>query len=390
MNIMRDIQSYILPSQRGWGREVGLLLLIFLPLVCSAQPAKRRTQPTTSVAGQPATTAKKATTTEKKSDRASLMFPTSEQMPEDVVWRRDIYRQLDLLKDKNAPLYYPVEPHGKEQNLFTFLFRLFISGRVNGYRPTDDGGESFEEKNQLSIKDLLVDQRIAYEEAAGKFTVHESDIPSSFVKRFYIKESIFFDQRSATYKTRVTALCPVLLEDSEFESIDDEPGAVTSKPLFWMKYDDVANYLSRMPVMASNFNNVTNMTVDDYFTLNRYEGKIYKTNNLQGRLLSDYARTDSAMAIEQARIEKQLTDFEDNIWHSPETRLDSAALLAAAHADSLKAAGSKARSARRKTSDTDNRRAKASEAAASKKREKSPANSGGSGAPRVSARRQRR
>ena len=42
-------------------------------------------------------------------------------MPEDVVWKRDIYRQLDLMKDKNAPLYYPVEPIGKQVNLFTYL-----------------------------------------------------------------------------------------------------------------------------------------------------------------------------------------------------------------------------------------------------------------------------
>ena len=40
-------------------------------------------------------------------------------MPDDVVWKRDIYRQLDLTKDKNAPMYYPVEPMGKQVNLFT-------------------------------------------------------------------------------------------------------------------------------------------------------------------------------------------------------------------------------------------------------------------------------
>ena len=62
-----------------------------------AQPAKRRVT-TSNAAAQKGQT-------EQKSDRASLMFPTSEDMPEDVVWRRDIYRQLDLMADKNAPLY---------------------------------------------------------------------------------------------------------------------------------------------------------------------------------------------------------------------------------------------------------------------------------------------
>ena len=354
-----------------------LLTVLSCTIGISAQPAKRRTTPAATK-----TTAAKQTAAEKKADRAALMFPTSAEMPEDVVWRRDIYRQLDLMKDANAPLYYPVEPHGKEQNLFTYLFRLFVSGRIKGYRSTDDGGESFEDKDRLAIKDLLKDQRIAFTEEGGKINVEDSDIPSAFVKRFYLKESSFFDQRSATYKTRVTALCPVILEDSEFETLEegDEPSPVSARPLFWVKYDDVASYLSRLPVMASNFNNVTNMTVDDFFTLNRYEGKIYKTNNMQGRLLADYAKTDSAMTKEQKRIEQQLKDFEENIWHSPKDSLDSIAAQQAV--DDKKVSRRK-----KKEALSDTRRSKAS-AAAANKRDKSE--SSGSSAPRVSARRQRR
>ena len=394
-NITKPLKGPEHPTNRRWATLLFLIsyfLFLISPLISPsmAQPAKRRTQ-TISTAGKPAATAKQSAA-EKKSDRAALMFPTSAQMPEDVVWRRDIYRQLDLLADKNAPLYYPVEPHGKEQNLFTYIFRLWLSGRINVYNYKIDGNESFDDKDKADVKELLERYRIYYEEDGNKITVPESDIPSAQVTRYYIKESVYFDQRSATYKARVTAFCPVLMEGDDFMSIDESSSSKTPKPLFWVKYDDVASYLSRLPLMASNLNNVTNMTVDDYFILNRYDGKIYKTNNMQGRVLANYAQGDSAMSAEQARIEKQLTDFENNIWHSPETRVDSAALLAAAKADSVKVSKTKARATRRKSADDENnRRAKASEAAASKKREKSAASSGGgSSAPRVSARRQRR
>ena len=66
--------------------------------------------------------------------------------------------------------------------------------------------------------------------------------------------------------------------------------------------------------MSSNLNNVTNMTADDFFAMNRYEGKIYKTNNMQGKVLANYCPTDSDMVAEQERIEKQIGDFEKNIW----------------------------------------------------------------------------
>ena len=374
------------------------LLRFFSVLVCtiglSAQPAKRRTTTSTTKDSKSvnSSTKQQASSAKPQADRAALSFPTSAEMPEDVVWRRDIYRQLDLLKDANAPLYYPVEPRGKEQNLFTYLFRLFVSGRINAYEYKISGDESFDEKDKADVKDLLDKFRIYYEESGGKISVPEADIPSAQVTRFYMKESSYFDQRSATYKTRVTALCPVLMEGDEFESIDNEPGQATPKPLFWIKYDDVATYLSRMPVMASNFNNVTKMTVDDYFTMNRYEGKIYKTNNLQGRVLANYAKTDSAMTAEQKRIEQQLVDFENSIWHQ-EAKVDSTDSVAIAE----KAVDKKvARASRSKKSDAakDNKSEKSSSSSsrrssASAKEPKQAKVSSGS-APRVSARRERR
>lgn len=374
-------------------------LLIFLSvLVCTiglnAQPARSRTAAsnTKDKDGKVVSRSsnKQQTSSAKpQADRAALSFPTSAEMPEDVVWRRDIYRQLDLLKDENAPLYYPVEPRGKDQNLFTYLFRLFVSGRIKGYKPTDDGGESFDEKDVVSVKDLLDNQRIYYEESGGRITVPESDIPSAFVKRFYLKESSYFDQRSATYKTRVTALCPVLMDEDEFLSIDNEAGTATSKPLFWVKYDDVATYLSRMPVMASNFNNVTNMTVDDYFTMNRYNGKIYKTTNLQGRLLADYAKTDSAMTAEQKRIEQQLVDFENSIWHQ-EVKVDSTDSVAIAEkaVDKKVARASHSKKSDAAKDDKSEKTTSRRSSAAAKEPKQAKVSSGS--APRVSARRQRR
>jgi len=332
-------------------------------------------QPKKSRVGTVTTTTQKKTTAKPASDRAALMFPTSDEMPEDVVWRRDIYRQLDLMKDANAPLYYPVEPHGKDQNLFTYLFRLFVSGRIPAYQYKLDGNESFEEKDKADARELLERYSIYYEEKDGKVSVPESDIPSAEVTRYYIKESNYFDQRSATYKTRVTALCPVLMRGA-----DDFGTEATPYPLFWINYDDVDAYLSRMPLMSSNLNNVTNMTVDDYFTMNRYEGKIYKTNNLQGRVLANYCKTDSAMTKEQKRIEKELEDFEHHIWHQPEVKdsLDSVAV----DSNAKKGSRVKNKTTSKKDTKTSSRRSKSSSAASKPK-------SGGSSAPRVSARRQR-
>ena len=358
-------------------RILSLITVTFLVAsVATAQPAKRRvTAPIT-----PEQTAKTPVST--ANDRASLMFPTTAAMPEDVVWKRDIYRQLDLTKDKNAPMYYPVEPMGKQVNLFTYLFRLILTGRVTAYTYKLDGNESFAEKDKLAVKDMLERYGIYYEENNGKMTVADSDVPSAEATRYYLKESIYMDQRTGTFTTKVTALCPILMRGADEFSSDATP-----YPLFWVKYDDVAPWLAKLPMMPSNLNNVTNMTADDFFAMNRYEGKIYKTNNMQGKVLANYCETDSDMVAEQERIEKQINDFEKNVWGSgflPDTtKKDS--LDAEMEAKGEKTSkGLLFRSKSSKAKDSENTPTK-STSAAKKEKSEAPATSS-----RVSARRQRR
>ena len=57
------------------------------------------------------------------------------------------------------------------------------------------------------------------------------------------------------------------------------------------------------------------MSLDDYFVMRQYDGDIYKTSNLRNVPLSDYCETDSALQAERARIEKQLTDFQNGLWN---------------------------------------------------------------------------
>lgn len=345
-----------------------ITVTLLMASVAMAQPAKTRAAATQETEQTGKTNA---------TDRASLMFPTTAVMPEDVVWKRDIYRQLDLTKDKNAPMYYPVEPMGRQVNLFTYLFRLILTGRINAYTYKLDGNESFDEKDKLPVKDLLERYGIYYEENNGKLTVADSDVPSAEATRYYLKESIYMDQRTGTFSTKVTALCPVLMRGADEFSTDATP-----YPLFWVNYDDIAPWLAKLPMMPSDLNNVTNMTADDYFAMNRYEGKIYKTNNMQGKMLSNYCETDSDLVAEQKRIEKQIDDFEKNVWGSgflPDTTKK----------DSLDAEmAAKEAKAAKKPIFGSSRSSKSNNegSSARKEREEAPAST----SPRVSARRQRR
>ena len=271
--------------------------------------------------------------------RAQISFPTAVDMPEEVVWRRDIYRELDLTKDDNAGLYYPVEPQGKQLNLFTYIFKLAQNGYIPVYEYPTDGSDVFTNDAKVEMKTFLDNYHIFYEEQDGKLKVDNSDIPSSEVKKFFLKESAYYDQANSSFHIKVLALCPVMLRE------DDFGGEATQYPLFWVKYSDLEPFLNRQTIMPSSLNNAATMSMDDFFTLNMYRGQIYKTNNAQGKTLAQYCPDEASMTAEQKRIEKELADFRKNIFGDPVKKdsLDSIAKQEIASKGKVKAAKNSSR-----------------------------------------------
>ena len=116
----------------------------------------------------------------------------------------------------------------------------------------------------------------------------------------------------------MTALCPVLVRgDADFG------GEETEYPLFWVKYSDAAPYLGKLMLMESSLNNASTISADDYFTMNRYAGDIYKVVNLQDRLLAETARTDTALKAAQNKIEQELTAFHNHVWAGDSVKQDT-------------------------------------------------------------------
>lgn len=261
--------------------------------------------------------------------RQQIDFPTDEPMSGDVIWRRDVYRELDLTDDANAALYYPVEPDGTHVNLFTLLFKLIMAGPNHGgiaaySYDVNSGSEKFDESLRLSPKKFLDDYHIFYEKTDKGVHIDDSDIPSAEVKAYFIKESSYYDQNTATFHRQVTALCPVMFREDDFGD------GATKYPLFWVRYSDLAPFLAKQMVMTSNINNAAMMSLADYFGTNLYKGKIYKTNNMLGKTLAQEVGSDSVkLSKAQQRIDKEIAAFESNIWgdQAKKDSLDSIAKL---------------------------------------------------------------
>lgn len=230
----------------------------------------------------------------------------SDESIENARWSRIIYRYLDLSKEPNAPLYYPVTPANGKMSLFTMLFKLLQENSVPAYEYLD-GREEFTGEYRVGFQELLDRFGIYYETADGEIVVNDADIPGNEVEGYFVKEAYYFDTANSVFSIRPIAICPVLQRRDDY-------GATTRYPLFWIPYDEIAPYAQRMPVMSSSLNNSMGGSIDDFFRMRKYEGEIYKAQNPRNLAISQYTSTPEEMKAEQERIEQELADFEKSLW----------------------------------------------------------------------------
>jgi len=249
--------------------------------------------------------------------RAQMMNEQLTQEIGNARWIRNILRELDLTKEKNAPLYYPVQEMNGMKNLFTTLFQLASEGKITVYEYQADY-ESFEDDNILSFKELLDKFKIYYDEipAGGgrpaSYAVNSSDIPSREAVKLYVKEAWYFDQKNSVYDVKTLAICPIA-------TITMGTGEEFPRPMFWVKYEDVRPYINNSRIMSSSINNAKTYTMDDFFRLRMYDGEIIQTENLLNLPLVMLFDTDEELLAEQQRIENQLKSFNEALWIPQDT-----------------------------------------------------------------------
>lgn len=231
----------------------------------------------------------------------------------DLAWMRVIYRELDLRKDENAPLYYPEEPTEGQESMFRLIMRLVAEGKLPVYEYLD-GREVFTDQYRIKVKDMLDRFHIYHSEAKGsteknpRFEIHESDVPATEILSYYMIERWEFDKRTNRTRTVVEAICPVLHRSDEWGM---EP---VRYPMFWVKFDDLRPYLSSHNIFTSDANNLATCTYDDFFQLGLYKGDIYKTRNLRNRSLVQMYPDADERKHAQDSIQASLEHFDDNLW----------------------------------------------------------------------------
>lgn len=232
---------------------------------------------------------------------------------EDIIWKRDVYRILDLNVSENAPLYYPTEASADKKNLFSTIFEAIANNNLTAYEYLD-GREVFTDQYAIKFKDLLKRFEIPFKEKSDPkrpnvtiFDIDAVDIPTSEVTLFYVKEVMYLDQRTSSMQLKTTAICPVLVRT-------DDMGETRRLPMFWVPFESLMPFLSGQSIAADSLNSAERISLYDYFNQHRYKGTIYKVSNLKNQNIWDYCKTPEAVKAEQDRLENELKNIGNSLW----------------------------------------------------------------------------
>lgn len=268
----------------------------------ATQPAASQpvaTQPAVVKKTSPETKKKSASRTQANIEGMSLRRQLFEQnQPQSSYanrWQRVIYRELDLTKDVNAVLYYPEVPTDGLTNMFCVLFDAFVKGNLKAYEYID-GRELLDEAHLVKVEDVL-----------ETHDIDPSDVPCYQVLSYYIKEQWDFDRNTSQYQSHIVALCPILHRQGEF-------GGITRYPLFWLSYDDLRPFIIDKLVMSSGINTAVRYSLDDFFTLRKYDGEIYKVQNPRGLTLMQQYPDEAQLKAKREEIENELQNFGKSVW----------------------------------------------------------------------------
>ncbi len=235
-----------------------------------------------------------------------------ERSIDNVLWKKTIWRIIDMREQANFPLYYPLTESNGRKNLFLTIFELLEEGKVTAYKYQEDK-EDFSEENKLTFEQIMATTKIdVYETSTDEegntiYQINSVDIPNKEVLKYYIKEVWYYDGMESCMKTKIAAIAPQLY-------YTDDDGKSNKEVLFWIPFDQLRPYLAQQPVVINNKNSTAFISYDDLFQKRRYIGHIYKEDNIQNRAIIEYCKTPEEVHREQARIENEILNFEFDLW----------------------------------------------------------------------------
>jgi len=244
----------------------------------------------------------------------------------DVLMGRKVWELIDLDERINFPLYFPIEENvgSNRKSLYQVLFEgvkdstvseIYDDSYFTVKKTLKDMASSFTKIDTTSagIDEMNTDID-AYRSGKKKISeeyITRRDIKAIDVSGYKIVGYWFFDKRQGEMKYRMLGLCPVV---PDIYTMDSEEKDYIE--LFWVYFPAVRDLLHKYTAFNER-NSAMSITFDHLLNSRRFNGVIYKEENVYGdRLIEDYLKDNAQMQLlESERVKDKIRNFEQDMWN---------------------------------------------------------------------------
>ncbi|MFN5372312.1 MAG: gliding motility protein GldN [Bacteroidia bacterium] len=226
----------------------------------------------------------------------------------DVMWKRRIWRVIDLREKINLPLYFPLNNDVNGLRSLTNVIYKAVTEEVS-LRVYSSAADDFSQEVTPSEVKKMTEK--SYEKVIPSMLdpsvdttiiVTESFSPNR-VKKILLKEEWFFDKQRSVLDVRILGICPL------YEQEDKEKG---DQPLFWVYFPEARKELAKYDVFNRQ-NPQERRSFDDIFWKRQFSSYIIQEENVYNRAINEYKKGMDAL-LESNRIKDEIITFEHDLW----------------------------------------------------------------------------
>lgn len=240
----------------------------------------------------------------------SKAMPWQPLREDDVMWKKRVWREIDVRQKQNMPFIYPGDENTGGGSFIEILIDAVKKGKVMAYSPMDERFTTAFTKDQ--IMDVLIGKPDTVpveniETGLIEYRITRTDFDPNSITKFRIKEDVIFDRNLGRKVTRIIGLAPLLDKKSSSGEY------IGTAPFFWLYYPDIRDVLAQYEVFNPE-NDVARMTWDDYFEGRFFASYIYKISNPFDQRFKDFGMSEMDVLNEGQRVSEELLNKEHDMW----------------------------------------------------------------------------